>query len=201
MKHNLKKITRDKIKSSSWSGGTTNEIYIYPEESDYKTRNFNWRISSATVELEESTFTKLPGIHRYITTLSGDLKLVHNGEKEIVLRPYDIHSFSGEIETRSFGKVTDFNLMLSEDVKGYMETLILEENLLKGLPLRKNDNDEFSIFIFSPLDDITLKVDKEKSDIKSGETIIIHGLNTEIYEKIKLISNGVTKVIYGIICS
>lgn len=201
MKYNFKKITGDQIKSSSWSGGTTNEIYIYPEEGDYKARNFKWRISSATVELEESTFTKLPGVHRYITTLSGDLKLVHNGEKETVLRPYDINSFSGEIETRSFGKVTDFNLMLNEGIKGFMETLVVEENLLKELPLRENDNGEFSIFIFSPLDDITLKVEEEESDIKSGETIIIHGLNKEIHEKIKLISNGFTKVIYGIIYS
>lgn len=199
MEYNLKKITKNQIKTSSWSGGTTSEIYIYPEDGNYNGRSFRWRISSATVELEESTFTKLPGVHRYITTLSGDLRLIHNGEREIVLRPYEIHNFSGGVETRSFGKVKDFNLMLKDGMKGYMETIFVEENLSNKLPLNNSVKDDFSIFIFSPSEDIIFKLDEEEQQIKSGEAIVMHHLNEKTHGKIKLVSLGFTKIIYGVI--
>ena len=35
-------------------------VSIAPENGNYQSRDFLWRLSSATVELEESTFTSLP---------------------------------------------------------------------------------------------------------------------------------------------
>ena len=73
-----KVIKKDDWKVSVWSGGTTNEIFIYPENSSYVDRAFKARISVATTNNEEkSLFTNLPGVERYISKLSGDMKLQH----------------------------------------------------------------------------------------------------------------------------
>ena len=106
---------------SQWSGGTTTEIFIWPEGASYAAREFSLRISSATVELEESDFTPLPGVERYITPLEGGFTLTHPGTSPVVLTalaaPY---RFSGQISTHCVGKATDFNLML-KDCDGRME--------------------------------------------------------------------------------
>ena len=72
MNMEIKKIGRDACRVSSWSGGTTTELSIAPENGNYQSRDFLWRLSSATVELEESTFTSLPDFDRIILTLEGD---------------------------------------------------------------------------------------------------------------------------------
>ena len=79
--------------TSNWSGGTTTELGIGPEESRYADRNFLWRISSATVDLEESTFTALPDYDRIIMTLAGDIDLCHNGGDWLHLKTFETHSF------------------------------------------------------------------------------------------------------------
>ena len=43
-----KVIKKDDWKVSVWAGGTTNEIFIYPENSSYVDRAFKARISVAT---------------------------------------------------------------------------------------------------------------------------------------------------------
>lgn len=97
---------------STWSGGTTRQIYIYPEGSDYPSRQFDFRLSSATVDCESSTFTPLPGIHRHLMILEGTLELVHLDRYKKNLEILDQDEFEGDWQTLSFGKVVDFNLML-----------------------------------------------------------------------------------------
>ena len=41
----------------AWTGGTTTQLAIWPEEADYASRRFDWRVSSARVEQEKSDFT------------------------------------------------------------------------------------------------------------------------------------------------
>lgn len=98
---------------SQWSGGTTTEVFIWPEGANYATREFQVRISSATVELEESDFTALPGVTRYIVPLQGGFILTHPGQSPVVMGPLtEPYRFSGEIATHCVGRATDFNLML-----------------------------------------------------------------------------------------
>ena len=103
---------------SAWSGGTTTELGIGPEGSRYADRDFLWRISSATVDLEESTFTALPDYDRIIMTLEGEIDLCHNGGEWIRLKAFETHSFDGGDETVSRGKVVDFNLMTRKGAAG-----------------------------------------------------------------------------------
>ena len=64
-------IKKDQYKVSTWSGGTTTEIFLAPRDGSYADRRFDFRISSATVDLEESDFTPLDGVKRFLTILEG----------------------------------------------------------------------------------------------------------------------------------
>lgn len=113
--------------TSNWSGGTTTELCIYPVDSSYQDRNFMWRISSATVDLEISKFTLLPDYERIIMVLKGNLVLSHNDHQAITLNKFDQYEFDGGIDTESFGKVTDFNLMMRKGLCiGKVEIIQLE---------------------------------------------------------------------------
>ena len=101
-----------------WASGTSTEIFIYPSDGSFAARNFLFRISTATVEAESSTFTFFEGITRHLLLLKGSLELVHEGHYTKHLKPYDQDLFSGEWSTRSKGKVTDFNLMLKGGATG-----------------------------------------------------------------------------------
>jgi environmental stress-induced protein Ves len=106
------KITRrGELKTSRWSGGTTTQLAIFPETADYAARDFQWRISTARVESEESVFTPLPGFNRIIMVLEGHLTLTHEGNGTFELGPLEQNSFLGDWTTRSCGRVTDFNVM------------------------------------------------------------------------------------------
>lgn len=106
--------------ASAWAGGVTTELWIYPEDGDYASRDFRVRISSAEVWLEESDFTSLPGVVRYITPLSGGFTLSHPDGRTVTMSPLDEpYCFDGGIATHCFGKATDFNLML-KGVEGRM---------------------------------------------------------------------------------
>ncbi len=107
-------IKKEQQKVSTWSGGTTREIYIYPEGSNYITREFDFRLSTATVECETSNFTPLPEVHRHLMILEGTLELTHVGHYQKTLNPFDCDEFEGNWETSSIGKVIDFNLMLKK---------------------------------------------------------------------------------------
>jgi len=111
-------ITKTNYKTSSWSGGTTTELFIYPPESSYQKRDFQIRISSATVDIEESNFTKLPGYNRVLMILDGQLELNHQGKYQKKLSQYECDYFDGTWETSAKGKVIDFNLMTSKSLQG-----------------------------------------------------------------------------------
>ena len=123
----IKILKEEDFNISTWSGGKTTELFIYPEGSEYSKRDFKMRISSATLELETSNFTKLDSIHRFITPLDNELKLTHNNNEFINLKPFEVYEFDGDIETISFGKVKDFNLMLAHGVNGRLKNFYIDE--------------------------------------------------------------------------
>lgn len=117
---------QEDFKTSQWSGGSTTELYIYPEEAQYKEGNFQCRISSATVEVDKSDFTSLPGVKRYLSIFSGHLDMIHGEGEKVSLKPYEVDCFDGGTPTVSFGRVVDFNLMLKNGADGKMEAAQLK---------------------------------------------------------------------------
>lgn len=113
-------IKAEKQKISDWSGGTTTELFIYPEKSFYGDRDFEWRISTAQTLSRSSTFTQLPGYVRWIMVLKGRMRLDHHDHHRITLDVFDQDYFDGRWVTKSYGHCTDFNLMLQEGRKGHV---------------------------------------------------------------------------------
>ena len=113
-------IQKQSHKTTNWSGGTTTELFIYPRESEYQKRNFLFRVSTATIEIKESQFTKLDEVNSKIMILDGKIELIHEGRYSKNLDKFDTDTFSGEWNTRSIGKATDFNLMTKGNVNGHM---------------------------------------------------------------------------------
>jgi uncharacterized protein len=107
----------DAFTASRWSGGTTTELFLFPEGTSYTERNFDFRISRATVETDESAFTPLPGYSRILLVLDGQLTMRHEtpaGPKEVCLHSLQQASFSGDWKTTGYGKVHDFNVIFKD---------------------------------------------------------------------------------------
>lgn len=112
--------------TSDWAGGTTTQLFIYPEGASYANRDFLFRISTATVETETSTFTSLPGFERILMILDGSMEICHKNHYSKHLYPFNTDIFNGDWETTAIGKVTDFNLMMASVVKGACNHELLE---------------------------------------------------------------------------
>lgn len=114
----IQQFTADSRTTINWASGTSTELFIHPANGSFAERNFLFRISTATVEAETSTFTFFEGITRHLMILKGRLELIHVDHYTKHLEPYDQDIFSGEWSTNSKGKVTDFNLMLKDGATG-----------------------------------------------------------------------------------
>lgn len=117
--------------ASKWSGGTTTELFIYPENSSYAARDFDFRISTATVETDRSEFTHLPDYQRILLVLSGQLTMEYQTDTgtpaSIVLSPLEQASFPGSRKITGLGKVTDFNIIYKPEYQASAETIRCSE--------------------------------------------------------------------------
>ena len=116
-------IKNEEFKTSNWSGGKTTELAIFPRDCQYINRDFTWRISSATVDDEESDFTRLPDYDRVLMVLKGEVVLSYENERVARLKELEQDSFDGAWKTKSFGKITDFNLMIRKGCEGYLDVI------------------------------------------------------------------------------
>lgn len=168
-------LHREDFKTTLWSGGRTTELFLSPPEGDYGKRDFLFRISSATVELEESDFTALDGVERYITPLDGSFVLSHPDSAPVALAPLSQpYGFSGGIPTHCIGKATDFNLML----KGCQGKMELWQD---SAPVRIGFNSYY------PTEDAVFKIENQSFSLKKGEMLVIFS------EKDSILSGPSTK--------
>ena len=121
MKSVLKK--EENYSVSEWSGGKTKELAIYPPKCRYADRDFIFRLSSATVELDESDFTALPDYNRVLMVLEGSVVLTYDGKRSVHLDELEQDSFDGGWTTKSFGRITDYNLMVRKGCDGKVDIL------------------------------------------------------------------------------
>lgn len=196
MSYTIEVIRKKQHKTSTWSGGTTTELYIYPKDAIYSKRDFNWRLSSAKVEVEKSTFTLLPGISRLIMIVEGELILEHKGHHNAILKEFQQDSFSGDWTTKSFGRVTDFNLMMTEGYKGKLEEISVKALEFKDILLCNNVNDSLR---FSQITEAfyIVKGDVEmdmltsgKINLDEGDLVLITRTEKEIDCELKIHSSS-----------
>jgi uncharacterized protein len=193
MKYDL--INKTQQKTSLWSGGATTEIYIYPKNADYASRQFLWRVSSATVETDTSVFTPLPGINRWIMTFDGDLEINHktfNHESlEIKLSPYETHFFDGGWDTTSCGQVRDFNLMLNKGCQGELKharlklgkSYSINELLQEGLEkLTSEENQSIAVGCYCVQSSFTMISGEKKIKVSPYELLLLQSQNEAFHD-------------------
>ena len=163
-------LTQADYQISQWSGGTTTQIAIAPQGALYADRDFLWRLSSATVDLDESDFTPLPDYHRLIAPLRGEMELTHDGGPLISLAPYQVHAFDGGADTHSRGRCVDFNLMLRKDrCAGSVSPL-----RTSGGPVSFSaEPGSSTLILYCAEGSGTLTFAGESSTIASGEAVLI----------------------------
>jgi environmental stress-induced protein Ves len=153
-------IRKSQQNCATWSGGTTTQLFIYPQNETYSALNFDFRISTATVEVETSTFTQLPGVRRTLMVLEGTMELHHQHHHTKQLNKFDIDEFMGDWQTNSNGKCTDLNLMCRGNSTGQM----------RGFSLATDTNQTYTIppnsmsFLYCVNGQLTISVHSSTAD-------------------------------------
>lgn len=125
-------LTPEQFETSTWSGGKTKTLCLFPPSGDYQERRFCYRLSTATILQDESRFTPLPGFHRLLMTLDSPVKLYHlDLQKEVQLRPFEAYRFEGHESINSQGKCRDFNVMFDDHYQGDLEAVVNGQLLTK----------------------------------------------------------------------
>jgi len=121
--------------TTQWSGGSTTQLFIFPNGSNVSDRNFYFRISTAKVEVSESIFTPFVGFDRTLLILDGCIQISHEGHHERVLKPFDQDFFKGDWNTKSIGIGVDFNVITKPEFSNTTEVLKIskgEEVAIEG---------------------------------------------------------------------
>ncbi|MGE0562742.1 MAG: HutD family protein [Flavobacteriales bacterium] len=134
---NITILSKSDYITSNWSGGSTTQLFISPATASYAERNFDFRISSAKVEVAESTFTPLPNINRKLMVLEGEITVTHENHYSKTLKQFDTDAFSGDWKTTSIGTCTDFNLMTKEGLKSELTHMQLLSNHYKKISVEE----------------------------------------------------------------
>jgi len=168
---NVTLLKSNDFQVSDWSGGKTKQLYLSPSTGDYGQREFDYRLSTATVELAESQFSDLSGFHRILMSLDHTLHL-HNAsrQEETVLAPFTPYVFEGSDSITSRGTCTDFNLIYSNHYQGQMIAVSNKQVLIR---------DEEIQFIYA-LTNLTVIGDNfPPLDIEEGNFLIVENETQE----------------------
>jgi uncharacterized protein len=158
------------FKAAHWSGGTTTELFIYPPSADYRQKKFQFRLSTATVETDNSDFTPLPGISRKLMVLDGTITLIHEGHYTRQLNKFDVDEFEGGWKTSSAGECTDFNLMTTGKTSGAIKALVIEREKYVTCSVKEN-SDWVSFYIYSGK--AVIEINDKTATINKGDLLII----------------------------
>jgi len=169
-------VKKDKMDTSDWSGGNTTELFISPKNSSLQELDFDFRLSTASIDFEESQFTSLPGVDRILILLDGKLKLEHKGHHTKEIYTFDIDKFKGEWATKSYGKAIDLNLMMRKKYESKISGFVFFPNT----EFKESNFADYSfIFLYKgELEttygrmnegDILVIGNKERYDIKTNE--------------------------------
>ena len=186
MKYSIEVISREKQLVSNWSGGITSQIAIWPPDADYSTKKFVWRLSTARVELEESAFTPLPGVERILMLMAGCMELKHTDHHDVVLQPYDQDHFWGDWHTKSVGRASDFNLMMTKGCSGSLRWYGLPSvgTLDIDLGTFAQDGSCQATVLYCADGEIRLAVEERVYLLTEGDALFIYG---ELPESLKRI--------------
>lgn len=188
-------IRSHQTKTSEWSGGTTTQLAIWPEGADYAARDFTWRVSTAKVDLPESDFTRLPGVRRWLMILDGRLEVFHRGHHSALLERFDVDEFMGDWETTSRGRVTDFNVMVTDgDAELSVMHIAPGEDL--AVPCGPAGGRAYVSRVLYPLADVMVEYGGETVSVEQGGVVVCTDAADEAGGEVRLRNrSGVVAVV------
>ncbi|MDP2687756.1 MAG: HutD family protein [Aequorivita sp.] len=160
--------------TTQWSGGSSTQLYIFPATATYAARNFELRLSTAKVEVAESTFTPLPGIHRKLMLLEGEISITHEGQYSKHLKPFEVDHFSGDWKTTAIGTCTDFNVMCTGHQQSELYYIAMGSSssyTLKAKGTCKN------LFLYATSGTIHLQLMDVNYILETGNLLVIENLS------------------------
>lgn len=160
--------------TSNWSGGSTTQLYISPANASYAERNFDFRISSAKVEVPESTFTVLPGVNRKLMVLEGEITLNHENEHSKTLQKFEVDTFNGDWKTTAIGTCTDFNVMTSGDLQSDLSSLQVATNHTIHLKVEEHWK---TLLLFVLKGSINIEINNKLNLLKKDNLMVLNNLN------------------------
>ena len=155
---------------SLWSGGTSTELFIYPPNSNYALRDFHFRLSTATVDVEESEFTALPGVSRKLMILEGEIDISHDDHLPRKLKKFDVEFFEGHRKTRSKGKCVDFNLMTRGNTRGELRSVCLTKNQIYPFQILSDLN---FFFCYVSRGNVFFEIVAKALQVSKGDVLVI----------------------------
>lgn len=171
----IEKISFSELKVSEWSGGTTSEYFIYPNDSSVQAQNFDFRISTASIEIKASNFTQFLNHNRILLILEGETEITHQYKYSKQLKKFDIEYFSGNYDTSSSskGKVKDFNLIYDAKYSANVEVINRELNFSHSILQNQ------WMFIFNYNGELEVQYLNEFYTIESDEMLILYNENIQ----------------------
>lgn len=167
-------LTEADYKTSYWQGGTSTELYISPVNSSYIERNFDFRFSSAKVEIEASTFTALPNINRKLMVLEGKLTINHENHHTKALKQFEVDTFKGDWKTSAVGTCTDFNLMTKANLKSELSHIQLLANHYKTLIVEENYH---TVCLYVHSGSIYVELNNKLYNLKKESLLVLSNIN------------------------
>ena len=181
---NITLLKSNDFQVSDWSGGKTKQLYLSPPTGHYSKREFDYRLSTATVELAESQFSDLSGFHRILMSLDHTLHLLNaSRQEETVLAPFTPYFFEGSDSITSRGTCTDFNLIYSDHYQGQMLAISDGQELTQ---------DEAIQFIYALSDLMVTGTGLPSLNLETGQLLIVEKEAQETELQIMFSSNQPT---------
>lgn len=160
--------------TSTWSGGSTTEVLLVPEDGSYAERRFDLRLSCASINKSPSIFTELPGYKRFFTPLEKPLKIMHTDIfLSALLQPYDLYAFNGTDSIRSEGTGRDFNVIYKPELNPQLS--VFQAGDTSNLKIKAN-----ALVAFFSLEEGVLEIDGKEIELpafslcklESQETVV-----------------------------
>jgi environmental stress-induced protein Ves len=155
---------------SKWSGGSTTQLFIYPTKANYAARDFDFRISTATVEVEKSAFTALPGFSRKLMILDGEIEITHKHRFSKTVKKFEVESFEGDWETSSIGLCTDFNVMTNSHFKSELYPQVIYNGQHQKVRTLEDSN---FLFIYLWQGKLLIQIDDDHFSISERDLLVI----------------------------
>jgi uncharacterized protein len=175
----FKIITSENFRTTNWSGGTTTELFIFPPKADFQQRNFDFRLSTAIVNIEKTNFTTLPEISRKLMVLDGEIILKHENHHVKQLHKFDTDQFEGDWKTSCEGICNDFNLMTRGNTSGELSALTIGGKKTVDYVI-EDKVDQFFIYVYKGSVDVNLN--NEYLTLYQGDLLEISVLTSSILQ-------------------